>query len=621
MAHGRSAPLCWGQRFIWLNHHQLPPDGRHDLHFTMTYRPPAGSTTVQNLRLAMDLLVRRHEGLRTTWSSGDGGPAGQPTQRVHPPGPLPVRLHETTDGTSRPAEVLARLTTTEFRLDREWPIRVGIVCTDSAPTLMVVVVHHAAVDDWSFELLKKEYADLHDAIVAKRPVRPPAVRQHPVDLARFEASPAAQASNALALAQWERVASAAAADPFWSRRTGATGAHSVSLSSPAVMAAAQTMAVRCGVWPSLVYTAAFTAVLAAYTGTADLGYQMYAANRGGSHGDVVTCRFQPVPVHVGCADDPPFSEVVSRTAQRCGEAMQHSSYGYDEALEAVSRLAFERGAGIRLGTAFNYVRSTYLRRGGQRTIVNRNPEPAWWRRLDEDCYLRVSDWLDCTLATLQVSSAIMGGDDAELFLRGFETLLLEAAAGADPTIGALAERIGFSHRRHEPADLVVVDNTPVSPDSVAACLAEHPAVRDARVVAETTDAGRSRLTAHVSTVDPSVTPEQLRTHVLGRMYEAGPVCCPHTVVLRTVAAAGPARPDVRDEKDDKLERLLADAVCEANGLANVPPQDSYVMAGGRILNVPLVRQLLLDRGWEAPPVFDFASARPLRALATHLRPA
>ncbi|MGQ0841560.1 condensation domain-containing protein [Actinokineospora sp.] len=425
----RTASLSWGQRNIWLDHHQLPPRARHELNFSISYTPPPGST-VANLKLALDSMARRYESLRSTygWEAGRGV-----VQRVDSPRPVPVRCHDTAE---RPevsvTEVVAEVTEAEFRLDEQWPMRACVISTDSVPKLMVVVGHHIAVDDWSLEGMKREFAELHADLVAKRPVRLASVRHHPVDLAGYEASPAGVAASARALSYWDRTLAQVPTDQFTARRGPGQEPHSATLSSPAALAAAHDLATRHGVWPSLVHTAAFAAVLSAYTGSGGVAYRTYASNRDlPLHADMMSCLFLPVLVHTDCADDPAFDEVVRRTAKTCGEAMDHSYSAYDEALELVARHGFARGADLRLGTAVNYLKYPDKTRGGGRTVFNRNAVPTHWSLLGADCYLRISEWQDCAVTTLYAADTVISAADVEHFLRGMEAVLVRAAASED----------------------------------------------------------------------------------------------------------------------------------------------------------------------------------------------
>lgn len=419
----RSAPLCWGQRYIWLDHNQLPVEARDELNFAIRYDPPPGST-VDNLRLALNSLARRYESLRTrfVWEDGQG-----PVQVVDPPRPVPVRCHETSGAAEAANDVVNQMSTADFRLDEEWPIRAVVVTTDSVPKQMVVVGHHIAMDDWSLELLKKEFAEMHAAIVARQPLRLSPVRYHPVELARYEASPAGQEINARALSYWDSTLTGVPPDLFAARRSADAPPHSATLSSPAALAAGHELAARHGVWPSMIHTAAFAAMLAVFTGSADVVYRTYASNRDlPQYGSIMSCLFQPTLVHTAVADGTTFDELIRLTVKDCGAAMENSYVAYDEALELVAK------HGARLGTAVNYLKYSYMSRGGTRTVFTRNAVPEKWALLGDDCYVRISEWQDCVVTTLYAAGSVLSAADVEYFLRGMESLMVTSAGATEP---------------------------------------------------------------------------------------------------------------------------------------------------------------------------------------------
>jgi hypothetical protein len=627
-----TAALCWGQRYIWLNHHQLAPTDRHELNISLSYEPPPGST-VDSLRSAVDQMVRRHEALRTTVHDTPGGPV----QRVDSPGPAPVTVYDSATGGRPATAVIAEQAGTGFRLDAEWPFRACIITSGDTPVLMVVTSHHIAIDDWSLEVTKREYRELHSAILAGRPAKLPPVHQHPVDLARYEASPAARRIHQEALAHWDRVLAEAPADLFHRRRRtpapGGPAAYSASLSSTAVLAASRTLAARYQVWPSLVWTAAYAALIAAWTGEPAVPFVTYAGNRDTrAHSDLLTCLFQPVVVELPVDDDPTFPALVQRVADRTGQALAHSYCAYDEAVALVARRSGERGVGVRLATAFNYLRHGTTVRGGTRTLFTWNAEPVTWARLDNDSYLRVHEWQDCVVVTLTARSTVFGRDDMARFLRGLERLLLAEAAGdAPPRISALAGFLGLDPPAAAPAGSLVVGHTTVDPAAVAACLEEVPGVRLARVHAH-----GAVLTGYVVADDPAVTPGVMRTHLLGRMYDVARLRCPDRFVVVATRPTDPDEPaswsaadvtEVGDGVGDPVPpspfpaaQPLAAAVAEVNRLPAVDLARSYVDAGGRVLDIPRVLSLLRDRGWIGPTVYDVASGRPLAALAAMFVP-
>ena len=78
----KSARLCWGQHYHLLRYHQVPAASRHEAHITADFPLPDGCTT-EDVRQALNHLVRRHEGLRTVY---DLHAQPWPLQRVELPG-------------------------------------------------------------------------------------------------------------------------------------------------------------------------------------------------------------------------------------------------------------------------------------------------------------------------------------------------------------------------------------------------------------------------------------------------------------------------------------------------------------------------------------------------------
>ncbi|MBF9132824.1 hypothetical protein I0C86_28275 [Plantactinospora sp. S1510] len=626
----RSASLCWGQRYVWLNHHHLPPGSRHELNLSLSYDPPPGST-VENLRTAVEALVRRHEALRTTlhWDGTDG-----PVQRVSPPMSVPLTVREVRHGSVRPADVINEQVTTRFRLDEEFPFRACIITSDSVPRLLVATGNHVAVDDWSLETIKREFWELHTAVLAGRPVTLPPVRQHPVDLARYEASTPARRTHERAMAHWSAALERIPADLFSRRRRpDVAGAYSASLSSPAAFAAAKKLAARYHTWPSLICTAAYVTLMAAYTAGDSVSFTTYAGNRDSrQHSDLLTCLFQPVIVDVPCDDDPTFDVLVQRTTERAGQALANSYSSYDEVVALVARHSTERGLALRVTNAFNYIRHSATSRGGTRTLLTWNAEPVTWSQLENDSYLRVHEWQDCLMTTLSVRAPVMDREDVARFLHGLERLLVEQAESDAPIrLAEVATLAGFDTPPAHPPGTVTLDHTPVHPPTVADCLARFPGVRTARAFAHDNE-----LTAYVVADDAEVTPAALRGYLLGRMYDLDRVRCPDRFVVCRRAPADPENAgawtavdaalsgDGRDgpvrRPRHEIEHLLYESVRAVNGLPEVDLSQSYIGAGGRVLNIPRVLELLGQSGWVGPTVYDLASARPLAAVAAAFVP-
>ncbi|WP_219509638.1 condensation domain-containing protein [Nonomuraea ceibae] len=450
----KSASLCWGQRYMWLRVHQLPPGHQHETHVVLRFDLPAG-LTVAACRAMLTYLTRRHEILRTTFGPG-------PEQRVRPPAPLPVTVVTAErDGGATPAEVVEELSTRPFDLAGEWPVRACLITSGGAPRQCVLVFNHLAVDMWTLGEIKRELRTQSAGAVARRPAALPPVRHQPADLARHEASADAAIVASRAMAYWQEEVGALPADPFAARRTeradGPPAGHAT-LISPPMLAASRRIAARHGVWPSLVHVAAYTAMAALYTGRADVAHLAFVSNRE-SHPcpDVLTCMFSPMLVRVSCAGDPSFGELLRRVAAAYGRAGEHAYVPYDKVVEMVSREGSRRGVAVRLGSEINFIKQRTREYGGRRTAFTWNPVPWAWAHHGDDTYLRVDEWRDAVALSLHAASSVMDAGDVERFLRGMEALVLTCDARASqegapgPTLGEAARIAGFAPAGAPPA--------------------------------------------------------------------------------------------------------------------------------------------------------------------------
>ncbi|MFI6499685.1 condensation domain-containing protein [Nonomuraea typhae] len=463
----KTAKLCWGQRYMWLRFHQLPPGHRHETHVVLRLGVYEG-VTVADCRATLTYLARRHEALRTTFHlDGDG----DPYQRVHPPGPVPATEVTTErDGTPPPAEVIEELSTRPFDLENEWPIRLCVITAGGVPKQMVVVLNHLAVDVWTIEALKRELRMQRAAYAGRRPAALKPVRHQPVDLARYEASAEAAVTAARAVAHWENEIAQLPYDLFATRRGRPSDpvARHATLISPALLAASRELAARHRVFPSLIHLTAYTAMMAAYTGSETVGHLSFVGNRDAHpYGDVLTCMFSPTLVRVDCSGDPAFRDLLARVSAAFATAREHAYLPYDEVVELLSREGSRRAHPVRLATEFNFIKQAAREYKGARTAFTSNPAPESWARTGTDAYVRVDEWRDAVAVSLHAASAVMDGAAVERFLRGFEAFVL--AARDDASLGDAARLASFAPPAGQaaPPYLGVADADPAAEQDLA----------------------------------------------------------------------------------------------------------------------------------------------------------
>lgn len=609
----KSANLCWGQRYIWLRHHQLPSEHRHEAHILCRFDLPDGAT-VAGIRLMLNYLVRRHEALRTTYHLDPAGPR----QQVHPPAGLPlVTVTSERDGAESPAEAVERLNLAEFDLASEWPIRACVVTAGGVPRQLVLVLNHMAFDAWTVEMLERELRVVGAAIAGGRPAVLEPVRHQPLDLARHESSPAAIAVKDRAMARWRAEIEQLPADTFRARRrpADAPSACSATLTSPALLAAARRIAQRCQVWPSLVHVAGYAILLAAYTGSQQVSFLSFNGNRDrDDYADVMTCEFSPLLVSLDCRDDPTFEEMLRRVEQRFQLSRGDDQAPYDELVELVSAQSFHRGEAVRIGSELNFLSHASHTSGARRTRFTQNAPPTAWAASGAESYFRIYELRDAVVLGLNALSTVLDAGAVERFLRGYEAVLLACAdSAAGLRLSELASLVGFDD---PPAGDWAARSAP-GPDllAVETVLRRHPAVTGVRLAVE--DSGR--VVADVS-ADRPVSAARLRTHLLAQLYDHPGLRCPDWFAIGWPAGstADDGRTGEPVAAESACEQALAAAVRQVNGLCELDLSDSYTVAGGRVLRIPQVLQELRRHGWDGVSLHQLAGARPLQALAPSL---
>jgi condensation domain-containing protein/phosphopantetheine binding protein len=147
------APLSSAQERLWLIDQGAPGSPAYNVPLLLRWAEPVDVTA---LRAALNVLVRRHDVLRTTYQQrGD-----QVVQVVAEATPVPV---EVVGGRTTPGQVRAdalRRARSGFDLANELPVRC-VVWPDGNAVLLLI--HHIAVDGWSLAPLFEELAQLYRA--------------------------------------------------------------------------------------------------------------------------------------------------------------------------------------------------------------------------------------------------------------------------------------------------------------------------------------------------------------------------------------------------------------------------------------------------------------------------
>ncbi|TMR02633.1 amino acid adenylation domain-containing protein [Actinomadura soli] len=162
-------PASAAQRGLWLEERLRGPSASYALPLGLRLRGPLDEAA---LDAAFADVVARHEALRTLLVEG---PDGLPVQRVLEPD-VPVSL--AVAGTEGEA------TGHVFDIGRDLPIRGSLIRNGDEDRSLILLLHHAAADEWSFTPL---LADLARAYEARRDGRAPDWEPLPVQYADYAA--------------------------------------------------------------------------------------------------------------------------------------------------------------------------------------------------------------------------------------------------------------------------------------------------------------------------------------------------------------------------------------------------------------------------------------------------
>jgi amino acid adenylation domain-containing protein len=331
---GRTPRLSAAQWRLWL-HQRSSPHSTAD-NAPVIVRLP-GPFDLAGLESAVAGLLERHAILRTRYGPDD---SGLPTPVVLPA--APVRL-AVTDGD--PRSILAEELARPFDLAAAPPVRIRLVRQADGDTLMLMVVHRIAADDWSRELIAGQVRAAYRG------------RTMPTPLLGYGD-----------YAEWQRELSASGAArrhlDFW--RTALAGLTSAELPTDRPRPPTRdwlSATVRFEVPPEVArrlrdeatghhatqfmgLLAGFYAVLASWTGGTDLTVGVPAAGRGQPElEDLVGMLEETAVIRVDLGGRPGFTELLAGVRDATLAALDHAVLPFEDIVAAVAGTAAEPAPG------------------------------------------------------------------------------------------------------------------------------------------------------------------------------------------------------------------------------------------------------------------------------------
>ncbi|MFI7633173.1 amino acid adenylation domain-containing protein [Nonomuraea sp. NPDC049400] len=152
-------PVSFPQRRLWL----ADALGDHGNNVQVVARVK-GEVELGLLRRALDLLVARHEALRTTYVVS----GGEPVQRIHEAEPCDLSVVDLTradDVDKRVRRLVLADAKTRFDLTRLPLFTARLMRTAPKESVLLLTLHHIVIDEWSVGVLLRELVLLYDGLV------------------------------------------------------------------------------------------------------------------------------------------------------------------------------------------------------------------------------------------------------------------------------------------------------------------------------------------------------------------------------------------------------------------------------------------------------------------------
>jgi amino acid adenylation domain-containing protein len=331
-------PLSSEQRRFWLLDRMEPGTPAYNLPAAARLR---GRLDLASLTRSVSEVVRRHEVLRAAIRVRDGEPV-----QVHRPAQpleLPVEDLRAVTASDREAELSDRMAIEmqrPFDLGTGPLLRAKLFRLDEEEHVILLVVHHAAADAWSMNLLVREIAMLYDAFSEGRPspLEDPPFRY--ADYVAQQQRRMGSDSEEAQLGYWKdrlRGASPSLNLPGLTGSEGVVRGGRVGLElSETLTDRLRAFAAREGVTLFMTLVAAFQALLHRYSGDEDISLGTAVSTREESGAEAVAgCFMNTVVLRTDLSGAPTFGEVLRSVREAALGAFEHSDVPFERVVEAL----------------------------------------------------------------------------------------------------------------------------------------------------------------------------------------------------------------------------------------------------------------------------------------------
>lgn len=336
----RDLALSYAQQRLWFVDHLEGGTPQYNMASAFRVHGPLQPAALQR---ALDLLLARHEILRTVYADA----AGTPYQRVLLAQAAPLATFDlgTLGSTQREAELrrlVAQQTRTPFDLSRGPLLRAALLRLDENEHAFVFVVHHIAADGWSTGLLIEEFSQAYAAFArGAEPLLPPLPLQY-ADYAHWQRSQLDDAALQRQLDYWQRqlaeipAAHSLPLDHARPAQQDFRGGRVTHVLDAELSASLRRLALEHDVTLFMLLQAGFASLLSRWSGEHDIVIGTPTAGRTQAElAGVVGLFVNTLVLRNDLSGNPRFAELLQRTRRLALDAYAHQDLPFDRLVDVL----------------------------------------------------------------------------------------------------------------------------------------------------------------------------------------------------------------------------------------------------------------------------------------------
>ena len=330
-------PITIAQQRFWLLEQLMPGNPTLNMPAAMRLK---GSLDINVFLQALNEVVRRHEGLRTTFVTVDG----QPMQMIHPSVTVPIGridLQELPESErdAKAEHLLREEASKGFVLSQGPLIRATLLQLEADHHLLMVTTPHIICDGWSAGIIIRELAALYDSYSSGRPSSLPPLSIEYADFAHWQAEWLQSNAFQEELGYWKQqlqgrlpLLDLPADKPVPSRLVSRGDTETLSLSAD-VVEKIKELCKREGITMFMFFLAVFKTMLHRYTGQEDILVGSPVAGRSPETEGVIGLFSYPISLRTDVTGNLSFRDLLHRVREVTLGALAHKDLPFGRLVE------------------------------------------------------------------------------------------------------------------------------------------------------------------------------------------------------------------------------------------------------------------------------------------------